>query len=376
MPEMTRTTTATNPPPRRPLPMPVRVVLAPAVWLERARGRKRLGLLLVYGLVATVGALLAWRAMSLRDLPDIGDPFDVQEVMSVQVPDDRNAFVPFAKAGERMKALEDENYKKTVALRLPYGPDWSKATPEERRWLARCGEVLDLFEEGADRPDALDVRPEEIAVETPLKTLQELRPLARLALMDASRRMAEGDAAGAWARYRTVLRASRLCGTHGTMIHRLIGSVILKIGAGPMEAWANDPRVGPDLLRRALADVKEARRMSRPNSEMFRIEYLAFLHFLDRPMDWLDRQREQDPVWYRQLPGYFRLTDFLDREPERSRRLGRLTFANWLAACDRPRRTGRRRPGRSSRSTGSAPTPRRRPGPCRPRPWTAGPRRP
>jgi hypothetical protein len=45
-------------------------------WLEQARGRWRLLQLMVYVVILAVAGVHLWRLMSLRGLPDIGDPFD------------------------------------------------------------------------------------------------------------------------------------------------------------------------------------------------------------------------------------------------------------------------------------------------------------
>ncbi len=46
------------------------VLIAPLTWLERTRGRRRLALLLVYGLILGVGGVLVGREAVLWRLPD------------------------------------------------------------------------------------------------------------------------------------------------------------------------------------------------------------------------------------------------------------------------------------------------------------------
>src|SRR4051812_20680935 len=69
------------------------VLLAPARWLERARGRGRVMLVALYLLVGAVAGVFIWRAVSLNDLPDVGDPFDVEAEAAIDMPAAENAFV-------------------------------------------------------------------------------------------------------------------------------------------------------------------------------------------------------------------------------------------------------------------------------------------
>ena len=57
--------------------MPATIALAPFRAIERTRGRRRLGLLVLYGLIAVVIWALLWRRSQLAGLPDVGALFDV-----------------------------------------------------------------------------------------------------------------------------------------------------------------------------------------------------------------------------------------------------------------------------------------------------------
>jgi hypothetical protein len=77
------------------LPFPLRTI-------ERARGWRRIGLLLVYVLIALPILANLWRRSQLAGLPDVGNTFDVTASRPTPgVPDDRNAFVLYRRAGRR-----------------------------------------------------------------------------------------------------------------------------------------------------------------------------------------------------------------------------------------------------------------------------------
>ncbi len=304
--------------------------LAPLHWLERAKGRWRIALLALYSLIALALGVLGWRAVSLRDLPDLGDPFDVEAFCSIRVPDDQNAFVLYRKATERLKPLAREEAN---SLNL----NWSQSSPAVKQWLGDNREALGLWLQGSERTSGLYLPPRELSIETPLPVAQTLRDFSRLGVLEGSRREQAGDMEGAWRMYRAVLRSSRHLAQHGGAIQRLIAMAMLRTCVEPITRWLADPRVDAAMLRRALADLRACGEATPPVSEMLKMEYLIALKAIDGPHDWLLSERSSDVNWYPHLPGYLPVRDFLYREPERSRRLVRIVFTNWLAHCDEPR---------------------------------------
>jgi hypothetical protein len=312
------------------------VAMAPLTWLERARGRKRLALVVLYGLVLVVAGVLGWRALSLRGLPDMGEPFD-PALGSVRVPDAENAFVVYREAVARLKQPHPAG--------VPSNPkawdetDWSKADPPVRQWVEENREALELWRRGTDRRDALLVQPKDLTIESPLSAIQELRTFTRLALLEGSRREQAGDLDGAWSMYRAVPRSSRHAGMHGPAIARLVGTAMLRKSEPSVSHWAEHPRQSSASLRRALADLDECAAMTPPVSEMVRAEYFATRSALSRPEKWRNWgvQDMDDGLWYNHFPALVRARRFLRREPERSRRVLDLLVAGHLAQCDRPR---------------------------------------
>ncbi len=69
---------------------------------KRLRQLVRVTLVLAIGLAVAASALAIWWLTSLNGLPDIGDPFDVEEFRAFSVPDDRNAFTYLRRASEKL----------------------------------------------------------------------------------------------------------------------------------------------------------------------------------------------------------------------------------------------------------------------------------
>ena len=301
-------------------------------------------------LVLFVAGVWTWWATQLWGLPDIGDPFDVAAFDAVRVPDDRNAF-PYYREATSMTSATWRKFRanKTDPYLNQFPEDWPKADPSWRDFLAQSGEALAIWRAGSEKPDARYDHPEGLSFRTLLPVSQELRMLARLAILEGSRLEAEGDMAGAWGWYRAILRSSRHSGAHGFLIERIIGAAMHDVASKALTRWASDPRVDAPLLRRALDEVIAIDAMTVPWSETLKQEYLVFARSIDDPNTIEDllvvKNLNEDPAdWCQELP----VSDaakkpiqaarvILANDKERSLRVARLMYANWLAQVDKPR---------------------------------------
>ena len=78
---------------------PIDVMLAPLRLLERSRGWRRRWLIVAYACLLLVAGFFVWWGTSLNDLPDVGDPFDVEAFVDAsRVPESEDAFVLYRKA--------------------------------------------------------------------------------------------------------------------------------------------------------------------------------------------------------------------------------------------------------------------------------------
>ena len=312
--------------------------IAPLTWLERAQGWKRRGLFFFYAFTAMVLGLLGWRSLSLWQLPDIGEPFDVARLGKVEVPDPANAMISYRKAVKDLIAHGLSTYE-VAGPKAWDNHDWETADPEVRRWVVDNRKAFAAWLEGTERPDSLVVQPEDLISSTPLDVVVSLRAFARLARLEASRLVLEGDLEGAWRLHRASLRSSRHVGMHSTMVMRSMGQGILVMGRYDVLRWVDDPRVTPAMLRRAIADVEACRSMTAPNSEMFRAEYFLMRSIIEMTKNYPSRPPDNSGGvgnWYDHLTIVPMTRQFLRREPERAHRVHNLVVAGILAQCDRP----------------------------------------
>jgi hypothetical protein len=277
-------------------------------------------------------ALMTWWTTTLMGLPDVGDPFDVAAFTEAPVADDDNAYVLYREAIARWVPSSDQ----------PTNFDWPAAGPVEKAWLERNREAIGLWRRGTERTKALYVPLRSMTIMTQLPVLDRIRWFMRLAKLEGGRLEAEGDMEGAWQWYRAIFRCSRHLGHLASWIERLVGLQMHALACRELTRWSADPRVGPALLRKALDAAIADYALTGPVSDNFKVEYLAFLKTYDDPeLVWKCFNDQGTvgpgpPAWFARDLRVFSVTKRMMNEPERSRRVARLVYANLLAVCDRP----------------------------------------
>lgn len=308
---------------------PTDVLLAPLRWLERSQGWRRRLLIVAYLIVGAIVGLLTWRATSLRDLPDVGDPFDVAAfVASARVPEAEDAYPLYRAAGERyVRSAVTQDYG---GLWRAAKVGWGGARPGFRSWVEANRPALDLWRRGTERPGggsraSIDSFAQDAVT-------GQVISLAEAALLEGSRLEAEGDLSGAWSWYRGVLRAGDHLRANGRLGERSMANDLEARARVRIASWAADPKIDAALLRSALDELHRLDERTPPASDTLKAQYLDVMHELDDPSGLALRVESYD-----ELKAWHRAVWFVRREPDRSRRVARLAFANWLAQCDRPR---------------------------------------
>ena len=282
--------------------------------------------------VIAAGVMLS-RAVRLIGLPDIGDPFDVAAFRALNtLPADQDADVLI-----RQAAAKASKRPMMVAVRqIGTTGGWSKIDAKLRQWLEANRDALSLFRQGVERPDGIVSR----RVEKPEEFGDlDFAPLVLLAMLEGSRLEDQGDMEGAWSWYRTVLRMRLLAMQRGSVNQRLLVDRQCAILRKRIDSWAANPKTRVSLVRRALDDVVACEPKPEWDAYSLKIEYLSMMNELSRPGGWVQHGSgpERD---YRianvKLPDeltsrLYAARRLVRNEPEVSRRVLRLAFANWLA---------------------------------------------
>jgi hypothetical protein len=164
-----------------------------------------------------------------------------------------------------------------------------------------------------------------------------------MANLEASRLESEGDMAGAWQWYRAWLRTLQHQEMHGVTWERFAVEHLEPPLRVCIAHWAADRRVDARLLQQAVADALEADALVASDLFTLKAEYLEAMRELDDHVNIFQREHDQDDPFYshfslfgheRALPGAAHR--FGCGDPELSRRVIRLVYANLLARVDRP----------------------------------------
>lgn len=314
------------------------VLLAPLHWLERARGWRRRWLIAAYLFVLAIAGFFAWWLASLNGLPDVGEPFDVDAYLaSARVPEGDNAFVLYRRALAAMKSGAATNDFTRLFGAARSG--WGKVSPDARAWVESNRPALDLWLAGTERPEGVRARPDRVGTAVDYQEVAAYQYLGMAALIEGARLEASGDRAGALRMYLAVGRFNRHLSTKSRMAWRNAADMLDTLLRDRLLAWASDPEMEPALLREAIAAVDSPALRLPPASETLKAEYLALRAELADFAAFYRRSESGGDVGlsYDDYGRWLHLFWFVRREPERSRRVLNLIYANWLAQCDRPR---------------------------------------
>jgi hypothetical protein len=304
-------------------------------WASRRARQLAIVVLALAGtlVVGACGVVLR-RTTCLIGLPDVGDPFDVAAFRAFQVPEDQDAFALFREAAAKLRPMPD---LPKAAKRAGPTVAWSQADSQLRQWLEASREALGLFRQGAMRADGMAS-----TLRDPFQfSLHDLKlgAFVWLALLDASRLEEQGDTTAAWAGYRAIFHMRDHIMRRGTVFDRYVADHFCRGLEPRIASWAANRNTDVPLIRRALDDVRADEPQPDWDAFSLKLDYLQMMSMLDRPDGWAQQGTDEDQsirIGGEPLPPNLvwsvnAARRYLINEPERSRRVLRLAFANWLA---------------------------------------------
>jgi hypothetical protein len=314
-------------------------------WAARRARQISIAVLILAALCAvTACCIMIKRATGLIGLPDVSDPFDVAAFRAFRVPEDQDAFVLARQAAGKLQRMPE---LLIAVRRLGPAVGWSTADPKLRDWVMNNRQALELFRQAGERPDGIANTARELSDNF---ADMGLGKLVWLALLEGARLEEQGDMAAAWGWYRTVFRIKVLVMRRGSILQRLYAYSFGNELQTSVGRWAADRKTDATLLRKALDDVRAGEPKPEWYSFSLEVDYVIMMSELDRPGGIVRQGSEAVVPWLidpMQLPpgvnkSIFAARRFMINEPERSRRVLRLAFANWLAHLEEPKTADRK----------------------------------
>jgi hypothetical protein len=305
-------------------------------WARR-RARQLLWVvaILAVALVLTAAGVMLSRAARLFGLPDIGDPFDVPAFRALnKLPEDQDAAVLIRKATSMVSQMPS---LPAAARQIGLTKGWPQIDPQLRAWLEANRDSLALYRQGVELRDGI-VNPG-IERGDDSGYLLDFGPFHWLAKLEGARLEDQGDMEGAWGWYRTILRFRVLVMRRGSVLQRYIVDRQCENLASQIESWSANRKTAAPMLRRALDDVLACEPKPEWDAYSLKTDYLYMMADLNRPdgsfqygngaeLDYRFADMKLPPEFAKSLNAARR---FMINDPELSRRVLRLTFANWLA---------------------------------------------
>jgi hypothetical protein len=296
--------------------------------------------------VLVIGSLLfatpfTIRAFMLSGVPVIAEPFDFDEFAKWEVPTEENAFTDYRQAAElHTRLLEDLKSQGVVNVREPadytvfLDQGWSVADDSTKKWLELHHEALTIWRRGTEKTRGRNLSPADFTFNTQLDVIQGMRTFVRLAMIEESRLIAEGnlDEARQWAR--AAFRSGGHTTHRGSMIQGLVGVAIHAMSSNGLVRWAEQPAVTSEQLKQALADARSDFRLYESRSNILKAEYLMLRNTFTSAK-WTEMIAGVDPGQAAAaIP--MKMGYWVVGEPELTVRLCRQILANQLPEIEKP----------------------------------------
>ena len=230
-------------------------------------------------LLLVVTSPVLYRGHRISQVPEIGDPFDVDACLDFEVPDERNAFVEYRQAAASYVANRPKELKFMDGVTA--GHRWGEITAADREWLTRNFRALDVWRKGTEKPDALFEHPRDMTWES-LSGMDELklRQFVFLAFLKSVFLQRAGNHSESLEWLLAAYRFSRHSAMHGSM--RVYSTTFHRMTCGAILMWAGHTDVSAKQLRKAREAVNTLYAMTPPASDNLKLDYLITKKLLQR----------------------------------------------------------------------------------------------
>lgn len=284
-------------------------------------------------LVAFAVSPLISRWICLSQIPDVGLPFNVEDIIGEDVPLEEDAFVKYADIVQKLRQ------KPFSAWGTPFDPSVenleTNLDPALRQWLIERRDVLAEFQSAGTmlRAGGPSLRISDFNMLLPLH--QDMRGLARFSEAEAFLYERDGDLEQAWACHLATMRSGIHAERPGIAICCLVGIANQSMAFEGISKWASDPALSPHQLRSAREQLTKEFAKHLPMSHTEKAEYLLLrnsAHSVEGP-NWIIPEPQATGA----LLEFKRFVLWSLGEPELTLRLQRQILVNNLEELDKPK---------------------------------------
>ena len=281
---------------------------------------------------------LVWWQSPLRDVPDIGDPFPVSELLE-PIPAETNAYPLFEEAYALLVPVSDEDSQE---YHQQEDDGWDPTDDVLNDYLELNRPALEKWRAATERNDFQVVPVLELTDGIYLPNFGAVRDLICWSHVEIERLAEIGRPAQALPWLRASFRASALITRNEPWLSTMVGTACFAISVDSAETWMHYSAVTADELLRLASVVQESTRLMERPSTIVKLECLVSRRESNawsyEEMRRVYDQMEQVALFDFDPPFDSRVEVWLRAEPEFSRRLIAHMTVNHLAHVDAPRR--------------------------------------
>ncbi|MEX0725638.1 MAG: hypothetical protein WD065_05185 [Planctomycetaceae bacterium] len=291
-------------------------------------------------LIGTIAIGLTFRASRIMGIPDIGDPFDVEQFVDIDIAPEDNALKDYEAAVAAVVPLA-ESFRDQLNsdLDAAYDGRWDAVRRDVQQWVRDNAKAIELWKQGTEKKSYIYHNPRDGNIITLLPVVQGIRNVARIAVLDISRLLAEEKPHEAWLRCRALMRCSRHVATYGTAIERLVAAVTYAQATHAALTVCEHAGTDESLLEEMMEDVREIYQKTVPLSMVVKCNYLMMKNTYHNRELMMGNEIEFWPRLELQA------ANFLLNEPRHAQLVWQQYTANVLDQIDRPRREQQARIG-------------------------------
>ncbi|MCA9038803.1 MAG: hypothetical protein KDA65_00510 [Planctomycetaceae bacterium] len=280
--------------------------------------KRRVTKILLGTILVLVAGFFIWREWRLASIPDVGEPFDVEEYLAQTGDGEEIARITGEAAQEWDTLWENQEEKWFIFYDLPKKV-WSEVDPVLRRDVTQAEPILEKWFQVNELEPGLLSSPQELNLMTwiPAAHHQHLRELTRLSEYYITEQIHRGESAKSHQTCVHFLRANSRYRYDSKTCYLVAVACYAELFDKTLLPYLNQSQITAEQLRELKLALEQHQQNQPPYSHYLKYDYLEYQAMLEEMLN------EVSPWW----------GDFI-YEKEVVQRLHNLVYQNWLSHFD------------------------------------------